>query len=300
MDHYNGLLYYSLSSFPNKCRIKEVYYPKIPDFPEKDKFMTCLFAMNLRVFGSETGIMEYDFLKAISRMNRGNSFKYKPLSKGDVINIDETSFEVLWPPAEIDEKGISTVRKAIENFNKAMEEDKTLKELYERVKSEGLFRKISEEGEENYLREKDNPKDINKPVKKGTLPDIVKEANTSLRRAANHLSLALLGGYGLLFLGDLEKSEIKKVISDLQSVGKKKFYALVTPHHGTHWDNRLKNIECIYSLTSNGKILCSDIHTKFKNISRKSFATHVNGDLLVPLFPPMRSHRFCPWCFYDD
>jgi ribonuclease BN (tRNA processing enzyme) len=307
MDHYNGLMFASFNySLPNKRRINEVYYPKIPNFPEKDKFMTCLFAMNFRSFGSETGIMEYDFLKAISRMNRGNSFKYKPLSKGDVINIGETSFEVLWPPEEIDEKETSDIiQKAINEFNIAIEEDERLKELYERVKSEGLFRRYFEEGLQKYSKENDNEREnthvsMNSEYKEKELPSVVKKANDSLRKAANHLSLALLGGDGLLFLGDLESQEIKKVIGDLIAAGKKKFYTLVTPHHGTHWDNSLKNIKCIYSITSNGRRLCSHIKPDFKGISRKSFATHVNGDIAIPQFLYKRFHRFYPRWFYDE
>jgi beta-lactamase superfamily II metal-dependent hydrolase len=306
MDHYNGLMFASSkSSFPNTWRIKEAYYPKIPNFPEKNKFMTCLFTINLRVFGNETGIMEYDFLKAISRINRGRPFKYKPLSKGDVINIDETSFEVLWPPAVIDEeKALAAIKNAINDFNKAMETDEELKKLYKRVEEEGLFRTISEEEQRKFTEGKDNPKNMNEPVKKDyekeKLPEIVKKANNSLKKAANHLSLALLGGNGLLFLGDLESKEIKKVIGDLIAAGKKKFYTLVTPHHGTHWDNCLNNIECIYSITSNGRRLCSHIKPEFKGISRKSFATQVNGDIAIPQFLYKRFHRFYPRWFYDD
>jgi len=305
MDHYNGLMFASSkSSFPNTWRIKEVYYPKNPNFPEKDKFMTCLFTMNLRVFGNETGIMEYDFLKAISRINRGRPFKYKPLSKGDVISIDETSYEVLWPPEEIDEKETKAVRDAINEFNIAIEEDERLKELYERVKSEGIFRGYFEEGLQKYSKENDKEREnthlsMNSEYKEKELPAVVKKANDSLRKAANHLSLALLGGDGLLFLGDLESKEIKKVIDDLIAAGKKKFYTLVTPHHGTHWDNSLKNIKCIYSITSNGRRLCSHIKPEFKGISKKSFATHVNGDIAIPQFLYKRFHRFYPRWFYD-
>lgn len=307
-DHYNGLMFASSkSSFSYTWGIKEVYYPKIPNFPKKDKFMTCLFTMNLRSFGSETGIMEYDFLKAIFRINRGRPFKYKPLSKGDVINIGETSYEVLWSPTEIDEKEDTSgvIKKAINDFNKAMEEDKRLNELYERVKSEGLFRRYFEEGLQKYPKENDNEREnthvsMNSEYKEKELPAVVKNANKSLRKAANHLSLALLGGDGLLFLGDLESQEIKKVIGDLITAGKKKFYTLVTPHHGTHWDNSLKNIKCIYSITSNGRRLCSHIKPEFKGISRKSFATYFNGDIAIPQSLSKTFHRFYPRWFYDE
>jgi hypothetical protein len=108
-----------------------------------------------------------------------------------------------------------------------------------------------------------------------------------------------LGGNGLLFLGDLEHQEINEVVNSLIAADKKKFYTLVTPHHGTHWDNCLNNIECIYSITSNGRRLCSHIKPGFKDISKKSFATHVNGDIVIPLLTT-RFYRFYPWLFYDE
>lgn len=236
LDHYNGLmLASSMGYFPIPWEIKEVYYPKIPEFPEKEKFMSFLFTMNLRVFGNETGIMEYDFLETIFRINR-KSFSYKSVSKGDVINIGGTSFEVLWPPAVIDEEGtLSVIRQAIIDFNEAMEADEKIKELYHRVEKEDLFRGYFEEGQRSYSGERDDPsKLVNNEYKEKELPDVVKKANDSLRKAANHLSLALFEYNGLLFLGDLEKSEIRKVVNYLESVGKKRFYAFVTPHHGTH------------------------------------------------------------------
>ncbi|MBT9168902.1 MAG: hypothetical protein DDT19_02253 [Syntrophomonadaceae bacterium] len=47
IDHYNGLLYASVHRPPyTPWQIREVYFPRIPDFPEKEKFMNFLFAMN--------------------------------------------------------------------------------------------------------------------------------------------------------------------------------------------------------------------------------------------------------------
>jgi hypothetical protein len=182
-----------------------------------------------------------------------------------------------------------------------MEADEKIKELYQRVEKEGLFRAYFEQEQRSYSGERDDPSElVNNEYKEKKLPDVVKKANDSLRKAANHLSLALFEHNGLLFLGDLEKSEIRKVVNYLESVGKKRFYVFVTPHHGTHWDNCLKKIDCIYSITSNGSKLHSHIKRGFKDISRMSFATYVNGDIVVPPFLPTRSHRFYPWWFYDD
>ena len=52
IDHYNGLLYASTYHPKNlSFRAKAVYYPRIPEFTEKRRFLHCLFAMNARVFG---------------------------------------------------------------------------------------------------------------------------------------------------------------------------------------------------------------------------------------------------------
>lgn len=303
LDHYNGLmLASSMCHLPFKpWRIKEVYYPKIPEFQKREEFMHCLLAMNLRLFGDETGIMEYDFLKAISRINRG-SFRYKPVSKGDVINIDGTSFEILWPPAVIDEKRtLRVIQQAIDDFNIAIERDKKIRELYQKVKEENLFKTYLEGGQRSDSGERENTaKLVNNEYKKKELPDVVRKANNSLRKAANQLSLALFEHNRLLFLGDLESFEIREVVNYLESTSKKKlFYVFVTPHHGTHWDNCLKKINCTYSIASNGSKLYSRMRPEFKGISIISFATYVNGDIVVPLFWPTRFPRFYSQWFYD-
>jgi len=198
IDHYNGLLFLSNNKHQRKYflpefEIKKAYFPKIPDLKEKRglkrEFIEALFAINLLIFGNETGLMEYNFLKAIYRINREKSFKYKLLSQGDKININGSIFEVIWPPNQIIEgKTLKTIERALNDFKKALEKDDKLKELYQRVRKEGIFEKYLEvEGEINY--ENDNKQ--NEYIQsKRTLPDIVKKANDSLKKAANHLSLA--------------------------------------------------------------------------------------------------------------
>ena len=292
VDHYNGLLYASINLHEySSFRIREVYYPRVPEFKERKKFIDALCTMNLRVFGSETGVMEYDFLKAISRVNR-ISFKYKPLTKGDIININGSVFEVLWPPAVIDDEGddegtLTVIRQALKDFEKVLKEDETTRQLYNRVKEEGVFESYLEEGEKTPELEELNDRytDVNE---KRRLPEIVKKANESLRKAANHLSLALFEDNRFLFLGDAENFEIRQIVNDLKSKGRKNFYVFITPHHGTHWDNSLREIECIYSITSNGNKLYSRMKTHFKEIAKRSLATYVNGDIMIPLVVPLR------------
>ena len=307
-DHYNGILYASSSS-EKYFRIKEVYFPRIPDFKDKQMrkaVMDAIFTMNMMIFGSETGVMEYDFLKAISKINEV-PFKYKPLAKGDIININGSVFEILWPPRVMyNEETLSAIKQALRDFEKALEEDKIFRELYDRVREEGVFKSYLEEGGViNPMDGPNNDKTENDKIngkRKRKLPEVVKKANKSIRGVANHLSLALLEDNRILFLGDLENFEIRQIVDDLKTRGRTNFYTFITPHHGTHWDNSLYEIRCIYAIASNGKKLCSKMKPHFKEISERSFATHVNGDLIGPPMLPLRKLLwYIPWWFfYDD
>jgi|YelNatPaOPRAMG01_1025707.scaffolds.fasta_scaffold17110_4 beta-lactamase superfamily II metal-dependent hydrolase len=303
IDHYNGLLLASKKNFrkryyPYLLKVRKVYYPRIPEFRDKEKFVMYLLTMNLKVFGSETGIMEYDFLRAISRIKVG-SFSYKPVSKGDIIDINGSTFEVLWPPKTIESrKTLSVIERALGDFEKALEQDEDLKRLYERVKKEGVFEKYREGGEKEVSEEREDTDEYrDRNYRERELPEIVEKANNSLRKAANHLSLSLFEDNRLLFLGDTEGFEIKEIVDYLKSINRRKFYVFITPHHGTHWHDSLKEIETIYAITSNGDKLCSKMIPDFKEISKMSFATWVNGNISVPIFS---IRRFPTWWFYDD
>ena len=125
------------------------------------------------------------------------------------------------------------------------------------------------------------------------LPEIVKKANKSLRKAANHLSLALMEDNRFLFLGDVENFEIKQIINDLKLENRIHFYIFITSHHGTHRDDSLKEIKCIYLITSNGKY--SQMNLNFKEISKISLATQVNSDIVIPIHPTENFYKKVWW-----
>lgn len=287
IDHYNGILYASLNpgDLPYPLQINEVYYPRIPEFKEKEKFLCYLMAINLRVFGSETGVMEYDLLRALSRINI-RSFKYKSVSKGDVLNIGGSRFEVLWPPRRIDSDGvISPIRRAITDFEKALEEDEETRMIYERVKDEGIFKVYFEPSgtitRKEYIEYEINENRLFQNYRKRKLPSVVINVNRSLREAANHLSLALFEDNRLLFFGDTEKFEIKRIIDCLKSNNRMFFYILITPHHGTHWENSMLNIKSIYSIISGSRRLSCRHLSLFNKISKIILATCINGDIFL-------------------
>lgn len=299
IDHYNGLLYASINRHRYPLSgIRKVYYPRIPEFEEKEEFVCDLLAMNMKVFGAETGVMEYEFLEAISRINR-MPFKYESLSKGDTININGSNFEVLWPPPVIDrKKTLNVINQAIGDFEIAKKEDEETNRLYKRVKEESIFRDyFREQGKRNEFKEYYNGY-INIEYKRRKLPKVVEKANNSLRKAANHLSLAFFEDNRFLFLGDIENFEIKQIIKNLKSKGRENFYIFITPHHGTHWNKCLNGIKCIYSVTSNGKKLCSKMKIDFKKISKRSLATYVNGDIVIPIYSKEQSWPILPCWFY--
>ena len=150
-DHYNGLLYGAeIFSGRSPLMIREVFYPRIPDFTEKAKFAEYLFSINLILFGAETGVMAYDFLNTMLKLNNHIPFRQTPLYQGKIIEIGGSRFEVLWPPLSIssNKKTLSKIRKALVNFEIALAEDKESQRLHDFVKEEGIFKAYLENEEE--------------------------------------------------------------------------------------------------------------------------------------------------------
>ncbi len=279
VDHYNGILYSSINGIVPPLRIKEVYYPGIPRFKNNQRLIEYLFTINLMVFGNESGVMAYDFIKSISRINE-ISFNYRPLYKGDLINVNGSVFEVLWPPRVLyHKKVLAVIERAIEDFERALEEDEETRHIYRMVKEEGIYYKYIEGGKT--IRPNNNDIIFYKITEGRKLPEVVKKANQSLRKAANHLCLSFYQDDRILFLGDLENFELKLVVHDLMIKKRNHFLAVINPHHGTHWEDSLKNIRCIYSISSNGNKLISRFKQAFKDISLMHLSTHSNGDIIL-------------------
>ena len=202
------------------------------------------------------------------------------------------------PPKTIDDKKtLSSIKRAITDFEKALEEDEEVRRVYNRIKEEEVFGNYFEEQgeireEKEYLEENNRYVPI---YEKRKLPEAVRKANSSLLKAANHLSLALFEDNRFLFLGDAESHEIKQIVDDLKSKGRTIFSILITPHHGTHWHDNLRQIRCTNSITSNGKKLCSRMRQEIKMLPGSSFATFANGDIVLPKFPTSSSWEPFPY-----
>ena len=300
LDHYNGLLFYE------KCRpfshpnIKQVFFPKIPRKGETCKLLKCMFLMHIRVMGDLSGSQELDFLYILSRINK-SPFTYRPVSQGDKLIIGGSQLEILWPPKEIDSSSLKVIEKAIEDFDKAKEEDDILKKIYEELNDRISIERYFENGEIKIQDTNYDDRDNNiVDVFDRDIPEVTKEANKSLRRAANHLSIAFKYDSNLLFLGDLESNQLNQVANRLINDGNTHYITIITPHHGTHWHNSLKNLSAIYALSSVGEKLFAKIKPEFKSISNICLYTFANGEIEIPhpVLQPLRFWRRRYWRFY--
>jgi len=252
-----------------------------------------LFTLNVMLLGSDTGLMEYDLMKVVTRLNRGRRPQFRFISSGETIDFDGSTIDILWPPRTLDSKvALRTIRRSIEDFDKAMEEDAIIRELYQRMSNDSLIDDYLDDTSSN-----DNPgsgrhddvarveQEIEiypKSFRRAQLPKLVAKANESIREAANHLAVIASQDNRLLFFGDAEKLEISRVVNDLVAKGRTKYYVLITPHHGTHWHDRLGRLVCVHAISSNGPKLHSKTKSGFKDISRMHHVTYWNGDISVP------------------
>ena len=300
-DHYNGFLN------AQKCRpyrypaIKKVFFPRLPILKETRDLMLCMFALNRRFLGDKSGSMEFDFLQLLSSINKCN-FSYSAVSQGDRILLSGSQVEILWPPKEIDDSTLKVIKEAIDHFNKAKQEDKVLDEIYNQIsKNESIEKYFSEKNEQkinnNTMSFNDIAIDYLEPR---NIPAITKQANKSIKKAANHLSIAFRYNNQLLFLGDLESSELRQISNYLSSKKLTNYLIMITPHHGTHWHDALNQLSSIYAISSVGPNLFHKIKTEFKHCSHICLYTFANGDIEIPhpLLRPLRYWKGRYWRLY--
>lgn len=307
-DHYNALVRtqnVSTKSSGIKFDIKEIYFPRIPDLPNKEEFLKCIFAMNQSVLGNQTGDMALDLLNVVARLNQQTSLNFKAASlmQGDIINVGKSRIEILWPPKVYD-KAKKVVEEAIRDFNKAKEQNKELEELYKFVDENRII--------DNYLRESsfhEPPLNHLSPKSKGLVPErneevlkppqpeqkqsklLVAKANKSLRHAANHFALAFRIEENLLFMGDLEEQEINLVAKELIRRNSRHYSVSIVPHHGTHWGNDLKSFYFKYAVSSEKCERARYLRPEYKAIADMNLSTCFHGDIHLPL-----QKRCCQTC----
>ncbi len=290
-DHYNGLVF--AKHLPPWFAIREAYYPRLPVFKERAGFLLRMLAMSHWLMGDDTGSMAADFLGVLSAINH-TPFTYRSLSLGDKVNIGGSQYEVLWPPKVIEDgETLRPIATAVEAFDEATEADERLRGIVEAVGESGEARPyVSEEEYEGELpaageyhqRDRATPS----AVWREELSEPIQKANDALRKAANHLSLALHEDNRVLFMGDLERHQIRRVVSQLVDKGRDQFVTMITPHHGTHWHDALTELRARYAISSVGAGLLRYVSPEFKSLADIHLVTHLNGDVEVP-------HWIAPW-----
>ncbi len=290
LDHYNGLVEAAALGSP-RFAIREVCFPRIPVLPGGlgKTYLRCALAMNeYLVLGNRSGSMAADLLHLLSRLNR-RPFSYRALAEGDEIKIDGEVFTVLWPPRAVaagSDEIVGSVRNAIEAFERAKEEDETLRQIETEIVKRRLVYPYLEGRGTWERREWEGPssnRDPWRPIELARdLPPAVAEANEALRRAANRLSLAFASKGRFLFLGDLEPHEIQQVAEKLADREWDRFLVGITPHHGTHWQSSLEEIAFACLFTSVGPRLFDHLYPEYRRLTPWWFVTHVHGDLGIP------------------
>ncbi len=291
VDHYNGLLQFRRNRRRPHPTIQQVFFPRVPEFRQKEQFLRYMLAMAHWVMGDTTGSMEADFLGILSRINF-RPFTYQALSSGDTARIGSSRFEVLWPPRVVEDEGtLRIISMAISDFEGALKADQTLRRIYEAIGERGeidpYIGRDLEGGELSGCgEERREGEELRFAAGRRQFPETVKKANDSLRRAANHLSLAFHQDDRLLFMGDLEGHEIAHVAQVLTKEDKKHFLVTITPHHGTHWHKDLGRIRSWCVISSVGKGLFRHVCPELKSMRGICLITHLNGDIEVPVHLP--------------
>ncbi len=290
-DHYNGLLYALRTSNHEWDGLRVVCFPRVPSFPQRREYLSCLFAMNCFLMGQMTGSREAELLELLFQVT-GRKPKYRALSAGESVMVEGVKLEVLWPPSEYqDADFVAAVEHAIADFGDAKRADPELAEIHDRLDLDGYVSASLEEADG--FKEYEPVGTIQKWSAKGRkeLRPAVTKANDSLQRAANHISLAFHEDNRLLFLGDLDSKEIQQVVQELNKRDRTNFLILVSPHHGTHWHQDLRAIHSVDVVSSTGKDLIEHLAPIYKSISDFHYCTFTNGDLR--LFPLSRGCLGC-------
>jgi len=296
-DHISGLYYarkvLDCRNSDELFNISRLYCPIIPKVTGADtkKLFLAMKFVNALTFATETGIMELDLIELIRKINKpGHKLNFQALAKGSKFTEGELSFEVLWPPKEIDLADISkSVQEAVNDFDNFLEKYPKLKELYDMCIRNITVENYTQTGEReiNCRSDKETSECVTALHKqmdeiKKIFPDI-EEVDKSIKKAANHLSLAFFEtNQRILFLGDLENKEIETVCDSLENKEIRDFEILIAPHHGTHWNNKLSNLKSKYCISSIGDNLTKYFKEQFYSVSECCLLTFCCGDLIVP------------------
>lgn len=281
LDHYKGLISPKLTG---KYNIQKAYFPSLPKFTRNKEFLNGMIVLALITYGAKSGSIECDFLESISRLNKTNSIEYQPLYEGYEENISGTKIEVLWPPRSITDKRFTNkVKSLIKKYEKLLEKDEELRKRHEDVYESEMIWKYKNNKNIMNIYQRNNSKDHRRGKlvnnNKPTVSKEISDLNDEFKEVANRISLAFKINNDFLFLGDLEKNELKNVMKKLD--GYHYYNVLLNPHHGTHWEDSMYRLKTKYSISSIGKTLIKNYAHEFKSISSISLATYCSGNIYL-------------------
>lgn len=266
-DHYNGLVKFK-NELNNKLHIKELYYPILPEISD-DPCLLHKFIFFAYCLGDESGCPEYDLSKLIQKLNQNNqNLKSTAVSKGDIINIGSSSYEVIWPPKQFSSESNTTLSDKINNIRNEINKNASLKVLWDEVDKKD-FTDSTVVSLRKEFEEKKNDLDTyiiaSKDVKlEKTKKSIIEE----IRKVTNCFSICLFKKNSFLFLGDLEGKQIKDCLSQLTYDTDSAYIPVkyfITAHHGTHYHDFCKYIKSAYVISSNGKSMKQYFKSEYKN-----------------------------------
>lgn len=278
-DHYNGMQ----AAESDSQNLKKVYYPRIPDFPDRDKYLVYNIAMTERVYGRRTGSVTADLLRNIKRINC-REFEFVKLYQGREISFGDQKYDVLWPPRQLVDPA-QELSRALETFEKAREEDPILKEITDSIREREVVSDYRGDRREYEPVTQDQGEPINQPpLEDRELPDITQQAQKRLREATDRMSLAFHNPDRILFLGDLKAGELRKVSKRLVEMKDTHYDILISPHHGTRYSTAMADLEANWTVSSLGIENLKSIHTRIRDIGHRNWATYLDGDFSRPIY----------------
>ncbi|MBR4325523.1 MAG: hypothetical protein IKP73_08365 [Bacteroidales bacterium] len=260
LDHYKGLEHIS----DNSLLIEKLYYPYIPeikDDPEiHDKIRNVVHFMVAIDTKLNAGSMGLGLISLLMRKNLFADFDYTPVFKG--MSVFDGEYEVIWPPKELDynDKTTKSLKTGIDRIEAALNKESEIKKMwvsFNREINSNSGKKQLQLFEDDFERKyyaiiKNYNIDLTKYKK------VINTLRETVRDVTNRFSVCLFKKGEFLFLGDLEKPELKACITDLavKHYGKLKVKYLITPHHGTtnhYWSDIANYVEAEYVISSNGE-----------------------------------------------
>ena len=327
VDHYNGLAYGAerarrlAPSGDGLAPFRTVFYPGLPTLPPPRlglEFRRALFAMNDFVLGNESGVLIYDLLSVIRRMQPGRGFRQRPLFQSDHFVLGGRRFDVLWPPRQVTDPGVvESVETAVRAFGEAVESNPDLKRIWDWVQEHDQVEAV-EDPAWDAVAGLEPDQDLGESRMRwhplATLPphydrhyrwrrrrsrpypddDPVTAANRLLRRAADRLSLAFHLDDQLLVLGDLFGTDIGRVV---EQICESRFETVLAAHHGTRWDTSLLKLQANNVLVSHGAGMALYFDEDWKRVGVRTVGTYVSGDIVVGRYSetPTRFPRAFRW-----